>query len=326
MDSFIFAINAVLPIILTVAAGYFIKKVGLTNEDFSKKANKLVFKIFLPAMLFLNVYKMDIKNGIDFTYILYVLTFIVIIFFVALPFVLLITKEKNRRGPLLQAVFRSNFALIGIPLAQSLFGDEGVTVAALLSAVTIPVFNILAVVSLTMFVSEKKKFDFKEILLGIVKNPLIQSIFAGFVVLFIRMLFDKFSISFRLSDTPIYTMLTYLSNMATPLALLVLGAQFEFSAVKELKKEIIWGTTLRVLIVPLIALSVALLFKDKFSGAHFAAFVAVFATPVAVSSVPMTQEMNNDATLAGQLVVWTTILSAFTVFMFTFILKALSIF
>ena len=326
MNSLIFAINAVLPIILTVAAGYFIKKAGLMNEDFAKKANKLVFRIFLPAMLFLNVYKMDVEKSIDFTYILYVLAFVVIIFFVALPFVLLITKKKERRGPLLQAAFRSNFALIGLPLAQALFGDEGVTVAALLSAATIPVFNVLAVISLTMFVSDKKKFDFKEILLGIIKNPLIQSIFAGFTVLLIRMLFDKFNVDFRLSDTPIYTMLTYLSNMATPLALLVLGAQFEFSAVKELKKEIVFGTALRVIIVPLIALSIALLFRDKFNGAHFAAFVAVFATPVAVSSVPMTQEMNNDAVLAGQLVVWTTLLSAFTVFLFTFALKALGIF
>ena len=326
MDSLIFAINAVLPIILTVASGYFLKKVGFINESFAKMGNKLVFRIFLPAMLFLNVYKMDFEKGIDFTYILFVLLFIAVIFFVALPFTTLVTKVKERRGPLLQATFRSNFALIGLPLAQALFGEEGVTVAALLSAVTIPLFNILAVVSLTMFMSDKKKIDFKDIFLGVIKNPLIQSIFVGFVALLIRGIFIKYNISFRLSDTPIYTVLSYFSNMATPLALIVLGAQFEFSAVKELKKEIIFGTALRVIIVPIIALSIALLFRENFNGAHFAAFVAVFATPVAVSSVPMTQEMKNDAVLAGQLVVWTTLLSALTVFLFTYILKLLAVF
>jgi predicted permease len=326
MDSLIFALNALLPIILTVAAGYYIKRIGFVNETFAKAGNKLVFRIFLPAMLFLNVYKMDISNSFDFTYIFYVQIFTVAMFFIALPLVILITKKKERRGPLLQAIFRSNFALIGLPLAQALFGDEGVTVAALLSALTIPVFNMLAVVSLTIFMSDAKKFNFKEVFAGVIKNPLIQSVFAGFVALFIRFLFIKANIGFRLSDTPVYTVLNYFSNMATPLALLMLGAQFEFSAVKELKKEIIFGTAMRIIIVPLIALSIALLFGEKFNGAHFAAFVAVFATPVAVSSVPMTQEMNNDATLAGQLVVWTTLLSAITVFLFTYALKVLSVF
>lgn len=326
MESFIFAVNAVLPIILTVMAGYFIKKIGFVNEDFAKKANKLVFRIFLPSMLFLNVYKMDLDKSIDFTYIFYVLAVITAIFIISFPLVSLVTKKNDRRGPLLQATFRSNFALIGLPLAQSLFGAEGVTVAALLSALTIPVFNGFAVISLTVFMNEKSKKGFKDILLGIVKNPLIQSIAVGFFVLLIRALFIKLDFDFRLSSTPVYTVLTYFSNMATPLALIVLGAQFEFSAVKELKKEIIFGSIIRVVIVPLIALGIAVLLREHFNGAHFAAFVAIFATPVAVSSVPMAQEMKNDAILAGQLVVWTTLISAFTVFMFTFILKALSIF
>ena len=326
MDSLVFAINAVLPIILTVATGYFLKKIGFINEAFAKTGNKLVFRIFLPAMLFLNVYKMDISKSIDFSYILFVLIFVVLIFFAFLPLTMLITKKKERRGPLLQATFRSNFALIGLPLAQALFGEEGVTVAALLSAATIPLFNILAVVSLTAFMSDKKKIDFREIFSGIVKNPLIQSIFIGFIALLIRAILIKYNVSFSLSDTPVYTVLSYFSNMATPLALIVLGAQFEFSAVKDLRKEIIWGASVRVIIVPLTALSLALLFREKFNGAHFASFVAVFATPVAVSSVPMTQEMNNDALLAGQLVVWTTLLSALTVFLFTYALRTLSIF
>ena len=95
----------------------------------------------------------------------------------------------------------------------------------------------------------------------------------------------------------------------------------------ELKKEIIFGTVLRTVIVPLIGLGIAFLFfRNIFSGAHFAAFVAAFATPVAVSSVPMAQEMGSDSQLAGQLVVWSTLVSAFTVFLASFILKSAGIF
>ena len=322
MDSFLFAIKAVLPIILTVALGYLLKRAGFMTEDFAKKANKLVFKVFLPSMLFLNVYKTDLNTFSELGYILYVLLFTVAVFLVSIPLVLFVTKKKDRQGPLIQATFRSNFALIGLPLAQALFGQEGVIVASLLSAATIPLFNVFAVISLTVFCDNKQKISIRNILAGVVKNPLIQSIFIGFVVLVIRILFQKFNFDFRISQTPIYTVLGYLSNMATPLALLVLGAQFEFSAVKELKKEILFGTLMRTVFVPAIAISVAtLFFKNSFSGAHYASFIAVFATPVAVSSVPMVQEMKGNSTLAGQLVVWTTLTSALTVFIFTFILK-----
>jgi predicted permease len=116
--------------------------------------------------------------------------------------------------------------------------------------------------------------------------------------------------------------LQYLSNLAIPLALLVLGAQFEFSAVAALKREIIWGTLIRTVIVPTVTIGVAYFFlRDRFTPAHFATFVAVFATPVAVPSVPMVQEMGGDVTLAGQLVVWSTLVSAITVFIVTFLLR-----
>ena len=122
-------------------------------------------------------------------------------------------------------------------------------------------------------------------------------------------------------------MLGYLSNLATPLALLVLGVQFEFSAVKEMKKEIVFGTLARTVLAPALAIGVAFLFlKEQFSGAHFAAFVAMFATPVAVSSVPMAQEMKGDASLAGQLVVWTTLASALSVFFASWLLKLAGVF
>ena len=213
-------------------------------------------------------------------------------------------------------------------MAKSLFGDEGVAVATLLSIVVIPLLNALAVVSLSMFSDGGEKVSVKKILTGVVKNPLIQSVTLGLVVLGIRALFVNFGIEFRLSDiTPLFKVLTYLSNLATPLALLVLGAQFEFSAVAELKKEILFGTLMRTVIVPVLGIGTAyVFFGDIFGGAHFASFVAVFATPVSVSSVPMAQEMGADSTLAGQLVIWTTMCAALSVFITSFLLKAGGIF
>lgn len=329
MESFLFAVNAVLPIILTVGLGYILKRVGFLNDAFARMGNRLVFRVLLPAMLFLNVYKISDPAGIDLGYVWYVLGALTVIFFLSLPLVFFLTKRKDRRGVLLQAGFRSNYALIGLPLAQSLYGEAGVTVATLLSAFIIPLLNILAVISLSVFREENRGINVKKILLEIAKNPLILGVLAGSATLLVRAGFEAWGIDFRLSDiTPVYTVLNYLSNMATPLSLLVLGAQFEFSAIKELRREITAGVLLRTLIVPIVGLGCAYLFfyPTYFSGAHFAAFVAMFATPVAVSSVPMAQEMDSDAALAGQLVVWTTIASAFSVFFAAFLLKAGGVF
>jgi len=327
MSSLIFAINAVTPIILTVIIGYLLKKSGFINIDFVKMANKLVFRLFLPAMLFLNVYKIENIGDMDFSFVVYAALMLICVFLIALPLVLILTKQPPRRGVLLQASFRSNYALVGIPLASSLFGDDGVAVATLLSAVFIPMLNILAVISLSIF-NDKEKPSIKKILLGILKNPLIQSIAAGLFVIYIRYLFVKHGIGFRLCDiTPIYKVLEYLSSLATPLALIALGAQFEFSAVSEMKKEIIFGTLMRTLLVPCLGIGIAYFaFGNVFGGAHFAAFVAAFATPVAVSSVPMAQEMGGDTTLAGQMVVWSTLFSVVTIFTASFLLKAAGVF
>ena len=328
MDSLIFAINAVAPIMLLVIVGYYLKKLGWIKAEFAKSANRLVFHLFLPTMLFLNVYKISDFSGIDIDYIIYTALMLIAIFALSIGPVLLVEKKQNRRGVLLQASFRSNYALIGIPLAQSLRGDEGIMIATVLSAVTVPLLNILAVISLSAFHRDGERLSIKKILLDICKNPLIEGVALGLVILAIRTVFVKYNISFRISDiTPLYTALEYLSDLTTPLALLMLGAQFEFSHVKQLQKEITFGTLMRTVIVPIVGIGTAyLFFGDRFNGAHFAAFVAVYATPVSVSSVPMAQEMGGDATLAGQLVIWTTLFSALSVFIISFLLRMAGVF
>ena len=324
MDSLIFALSAVAPIVLSVIVGYFFKKIGMMDESFAKKANKLVFRAFMPVMLFVNIYKMSLSD-VDLGFIGYCLVALFIIFALSIPACMAIAGKKDRVGVLVQAIFRSGYSLIGIPLAGSLYGDEGMMAATILSAALIPCFNVLAVISLSALGGEKgEKISPKKIILDIVKNPLIIGIFAALVCVAIRtFVFEKVGIEFRLSDIgPLFVVLQYLANLAIPLALLVLGAQFEFSAVAALKKEIIFGTLVRTVIVPAIVLGVAFIFfRDRFSPAHFATLVAAFATPVAVPSVPMVQEMGGDVTLAGQLVVWSTLVSAITVFLVTFLLR-----
>lgn len=333
MSELIFAVNAVFPIILLVLLGYFLKRIGLVTKELAGALNKIVFRVFLPAMLFLNVYGIENMAEISFGYIGYGLGIVLLVFVVCIPLSRIATKENGERGVVLQCCFRSNYALIGIPLATAFVGEGAGVSASLLAAFAIPLFNILAVVSLSLFVKrEGEGGDIKEKILGvlsnIVKNPLVISVFIGFVVLGIRSIFETCGIAFRLSDVvPLYKALEYLKGCATPVALIALGAQFEFEDILGYGKQIAFSVLVRNILVSLLGIGVALLlFRDVFTSAEFAALFALFVTPVAVSSVPMAQEMKNDVKLAGQLVVFTTLVSAITIFVGTYILKVIGIF
>ena len=331
LDAFIFAANAVLPIVILIVLGYLLKKLGLLTKEFLDVGNKLTFRVLLPVMLFCNVYEIERLNDINVPFIIYGIAAVVVIFFIAIAVCCAFTKDGAKRGTLIQAVFRSNYAIIGIPLAASLFGDMGAAAAGVMSAFCIPTFNILAVVTLTVFngSSEKQGINVKKILLGIVKNPLIIGTVAGLAVLGVRELFLMWDISFRLSDiTFLYKSLENVKAICTPFALIVLGGRFEFSAVSKLWKEILFGTAVRTVAVPVLGLAAAFLLREQLglSGEHFAAYVGVFATPVAVASAVMAKEMGADDELAGQMVVWTSLVSAVTIFIYVTILRTLGVF
>ncbi|MBQ9484407.1 MAG: AEC family transporter [Ruminiclostridium sp.] len=330
-EAFLFAANAVLPIVILIALGYVIKRIGLLGKDFFDAGNKLVFRVLLPVMLFCNVYKIESISDVEPAYMIFGVTAVILIFLIAIPVCCAFTKDGGKRGVLIQAIFRSNYAIIGIPLAESLFGDAGAVAAGVMLALVVPLFNMLGVISLSVFngSGEAKKADIGKILFGIVTNPLIIGTAAGFAVLCLRIPAEQLGITFRLSDiTPLYKALDSIKTICTPFALIVLGGRFEFSAVAKLRREIIFGTALRNVAVPLIGFTAAYLLKGPLglSGEHFAAFVGVFATPVAVSSAVMAKEMGGDDELAGQLVVWTSLFSTVTIFVYVTILKMLGIF
>ena len=309
-----------------IVVGYFLKKINLLESEMAKKLNTLVFRIFLPVMLFLNVYKIQSFSEIDFVFVWYAIGMTILFFLIGVPLMGIIFKDNRQRSVMLQGIFRANYALVGIPLAESLFGLEGSIMASLLSAFIVPIFNILAVICLTIYSAGDKKPSLLGVIKGVAKNPLIQGIFCGFIALGIRAILVECNVDFRLSDiTPVYKTLQNLSNVATPLSLLVLGARFELSAIPHLKKHIIIAVINRIVLVPFIGISIAIVL-NRFTGAQFASFIACFCTPVAVSSVPMSQEMGADADLMGQIVVWTTIFSAFSIFIASYVLRVIGIF
>lgn len=333
LDAFLFAANAVLPIVMLIALGYVLKRIGLLNKEFLNVGNKLTFRVLLPVMLFYNVYNVSSLADINFGFVLYGILAVVVIFFIGIAVMCVFTKDNAKRGSLIQSVFRSNYAIIGLPLAESLFGAEGAAAAGVMSAFCVPTFNVLGVIALSVFNgnNEKGKIDVKKILKGIATNPLIIGTLAGVAALGIRELLVLGGISFRLKDIEfLYVSIGNVKSICTPFALIVLGGKFEFSAVSRLWKEIAFGTFVRTVAVPVLGLGGALVLRatimPELSGEHFATYMGVFATPVAVASAIMAKEMGADDELAGQLVVWTSLVSAVTIFIYTTIFRVMGIF
>ena len=319
------AFNAVMPIILIVLLGYILRQKKFLSDNFLSVGNKLVFRVLIPVMLFINVYNIAGFSVIRWDIVLFCLCVTLLLFGLGLVAAVIGTPIPQRRGVILQCCFRSNYALIGISLAATIGNNEAVALASVLSAFTIPVYNTLAVVALTMFLpqTEKNSSRIVRTLSSVVRNPLIIGVALGFVVLFIRELQRKLwgEVIFSLSeDLPfLHSCLNSLKATATPLGLLVMGGQFDFSATKAMRKEILIGTLTRLLLSPVVGIGLGIL-VSRFTNLlqlgqnEYPALIALCATPTAVSSAIMAGEMGNDQQLAVQLVVWTSLGSVVTVF------------
>ncbi len=319
------AVNAVVPIILMIGLGWLLRQKGFLCDGFLRNGNKLVFKLCLPSMLFVNVYQISSLQDVRWDIVVYAGFALCVIFGVSIAIAVVTTQISDRRGVIAQCIFRSNYAIIGMPLAAALGGQEAEAVAAVVSAAAVPVLNVLAVISLSVFVRQEQggKVSVKHILLDILKNPLIQGVAAGLICLVLRWLQTEFLgqavFSLSIHTKAVFTVLENLKAVTTPLALIVLGGQFAFSAVRALRKEIIVATLSRVLLAPLIGIGGAIMLSSlgllHCGTAQYPALVALFASPVSVSSAIMASQMHNDEQLATQLVVWTTAASGITVFL-----------
>ncbi len=250
----------------------------------------------------------------------------------------LFTKTRNRKGVLIQAYFRSNTAVLGLPLAILLGGEKTEAISSALMSMVI-FYNAYAVIALGMYEPADGQVTVadrvKKIFTNAAKNPLIRGIVLGILCLIIRQLepvdadgHAVFSLQYDLPS--IYTALTNLGKIASPMMLIILGARFEFSAVKGLLKEIIAGTAIRNLVAPAFCFVMLYLFGSRLqlfpAGPDvYRSMIGVFATPVAVSSAVMAAEMHGDESLAGQLVVWTTILCPVSLFVFIVVLRSLGL-
>ena len=312
MESLRLSFEAILPIFLLMALGYVLKSIKMAEESTFNAINKLVFKVFLPVLLFYNVYTTESLEIFDFKLIGFTIISILVVFIIGYFIAMAITKENPRRGVILQGIYRSNFAILGIPLVDYICGDNVIGIASMMVATIIPLFNILAVVALERF--RDGKLHILKMLKGVITNPLIIGCGVGMVFLLLGIKMPK-AIEKGVSDV---------AKIATPLAIITLGASFKFKSLKGYVKEVLVVTSAKLVIVPLIGISLGVMLG--FRGEALACLLVIFGSPVAVSSFAMSQQMGGDADLAALDVVITSVACIFTLFLWIFALSFFGLF
>ena len=274
MEDFLLSANAVVPMFLLMAAGYAAREAGILERGDVFRFNRAAFRIFLPCLLFMNIYESDLHAAANPGLILFAVAGVLLVFFAS---------------------------CVGVKYLEPLI------------AIVVPLFNFLAVFVLETFRGGKVKPG--EVLLEILKNPLVVSSLLG-------ILFQMLSV--RLPGL-VVTAVSNLGRIATPLQLFLLGAFFRFDGMKVRLRPVITVTAVKLFVTPGLILPAAAV--AGFRGAEFIALIGVFATPTAVNSFTMVQQMHcGDEELAGNIVVATSAVSMLSLFLWILLFRHLGMF
>lgn len=311
-SNFVVCINAVIPLFALLVIGYIVRRTGVLKDEEVHRFNHMVFLVFFPPLMFQNLYGSNEGFLPDGKLLLFAVPFILCVIAVSIPLVKAIEKNPKTQGAMIQAIYRSNFILMGLPVTINIFGKGNVSETALLIAVIVPMYNVISVIILETF--RGRRADYKEILKKVATNPIILGAAAGILAALLHITLPA----------PIATTVEWMADATTPMALILLGASFDITTVKGQKRNLILCILMRLLVVPGIGLSLAALLG--FHGVQFVALIAMLATPMAVSSYTMADSMDSDGELAGNCVIFSTPLSCLTLFGWLFLFKTLGIF
>lgn len=313
IDNIIFTGNVVAPVFLLVALGYFVKRINVINENFVDVTSKFVYSVSLPALVFINIAEIDLSKAIEFNQIIYIYAATLVSFFLiwllSIPFI----KEGKNLSVFVQGAYRSNFAIVGFAIISKLFGAYALGKAAIVLAFILPLYNILAVIILTIPLRKEKKLNMKNTLFEIVLNPLIIAVIIGLPFSFYKIKIPSF----------INLTLGFLAELALPLALVGIGGSLNLQNIKKASGLAFTSSAIKIILIPILLTAGAYYFD--FRELDLGIMFVLFASPTAIVSFIMAEAMGANSKLAGNIVLISTVASVFTIATGIVILKELAL-
>ena len=306
------AFNAVMPMFLTIIVGCMIGRTNMLDENSQKRINALLFNVLFPIVVICNLYGTSIKEAFDVKLIVYSITIGSILWLATIPVVMKIEKNDRSRGAMIQAINRSNFLVIGLPVVADICQGQNMAATAITIVGVILVNNIMSVIVLEVF--RGRKPDGKKIAKGIIINPIVVSTVLGMLL----MIFNV-----RMPQVAGKT-LESLGGIATPLALLVIGASINLKSIKGKKKDVIICVIGKLFVVPGIVTGLGIILG--FRGVEFVTLLAFFSASPTTTSYTMADQMDSDSELACASLVFSTALVAPAMFCWLLFYKMLGMY
>jgi len=310
MQEFLITVEIMLPLLLMMGTGWLMRRTGIVPDALTPALNRMVFRVFLPVLLFNNIRALDLSSLPGLPFSLFCVLGVLATYGLACLLTPRLTNDPRKRGVVIQGIFRSNFAVLGIALMQAMFPDSGLAAVTLALPLVVPLNNVLAVIALS---SAEGKVSVSQLIKKIATNPLIIGTLLGVAVLLLKLplpaVVDKVS-----KD---------LASLASPVALLALGASLKWQDMRENRRLLTIMLVLKQLVIPAVMLTLAILLG--FRSEELGVLVILFGAPVAVSSYSMAQAMGADGDLAASHMVTTTVFSMGTLFLLIYGCKLLGV-
>lgn len=311
MNNFLYSLNAAMPVFLVILLGWWLKRIRFLTDDFVSVADKLVFKVALPLMVFQDIAGADLSRNFSLKFVLFCFLGTCVFFGLTWIGAELFIKDKGMIGSFVQGSFRGSAAILGIAFAQNIYGSSGLV--PMMIAASIPLFNIFSVIVLIRSANAgetDKAAVVKKTIKGIVTNPIIIGIFAGIPFALLKVQFPVI----------LEKAIGSVAGLSTPLALIAIGAGFSTESAISKWKPVLTASFIKLVLIPGIFLPLAAWMG--FRNEEMVALLILTGAPTTVSSYIMAKNMGNDSILASGIVVMTTLFSSVTLTAIIFILKS----
>lgn len=310
LNNLIFCLNATVPIFFLILLGMFLRKIQLVDDAFTARLNTLVFRICLPALLFHDMYRTDYRTNWNTAYVVYcaLATLASILICTGISYLL---KDRSIQGEFIQTSYRSSATILGIAVVQNLYHNVGMAPLMVIGAV--PIYNIAAVIILEMYRPDRGKLDamlLRKTLHGILTNPIILSILLGFAWSLLRLPLPT------IGDTTV----NYVGRCATPLGIIAMGASFQWEKARQSAGPALVSTFIKLF--GLCALFLPLGVHLGFRNDLLVAALVMCGSSTTISCFVMAKGMGHKGDLTISTVMLTTLLSAFSLTFWLFILKS----
>ena len=310
-ESFFAALRVVCTMVILMAIGWVCRIMGVIDRPAMKAYDRVIFKVFMPVLLFKNIYDMDFSQGFAYREMMFTGICMLVNFVFCLKLPRYLTNDPRKSSVIGQAVVRGNYILFGVAVSEALYGEGNIGAVVMLGVLVVPAINVFSAIILESGLSGRSSPG--KLIMAVLKNPMIVGAIFAFI-------FKAFTIPL---PSPVHSVVRSVANSTVTISFISLGVGLDMADAVADRRLLLWGIFLRMVVVPVVFMPLAIVsgFRDQ----SLCAILVAFAAPSAVASYPMAVAMGADGQLAGQLVCMTTLISILTMFLWTLFLRSMGL-